>query len=84
MDGATERAPGVRQVPVCAIGASAGKVKALQHFFRGIHDDLGLAYVVIVHLSPEHESQLTEILAGRTRMPVRQVVDSPAIESNCV
>ena len=84
MDAAKDQAPRVRQVPVCAIGASAGGVKALQQFFRGIRDDLGLAYVVIVHLSPEHESQLSEILAGRTRMPVRQVVDSPELEPNCV
>ena len=84
MDAAKDQSPRVRQVPVCAIGASAGGVKALQHFFRGIRDDLGLAYVVIVHLSPEHESQLSEILAGRTRMPVRQVVDSPELEPNCV
>ena len=84
MDAAKDQAPRVRQVPVCAIGASAGGVRALQQFFRGIRDDLGLAYVVIVHLSPEHESQLSEILAGRTRMPVRQVVDSPELEPNCV
>ncbi len=84
MDAAKDQARRVPQVPVCAIGASAGGVRALQQFFRGIRDDLGLAYVVIVHLSPEHESQLSEILAGRTRMPVRQVVDSPELEPNCV
>jgi two-component system, chemotaxis family, CheB/CheR fusion protein len=71
-------------VPVCAIGASAGGVKALQSFFEKVDPDLGLAYVVIVHLSPEHDSQLSEILANRTSMPVRQVEDSPQIEPNCV
>ncbi len=79
-----DEAPPGAQVPLCAIGASAGGVKALQQFFRTIREDLGLAYVVIVHLSPEHESQLSDILAGRTRMPVRQVVDSPTLEPNCV
>ncbi len=84
MDTAKDEALRVVQVPLCAIGASAGGVKALQHFFRTIRDDLGLAYVVIVHLSPEHESQLSEILAGRTQMPVRQVVNSPDLVPNCV
>jgi two-component system, chemotaxis family, CheB/CheR fusion protein len=59
--------------PVCAIGASAGGVAALQRFFEAIRDDLGLAYVVIMHLSPNHPSQLSEILRLRTRMPVEQV-----------
>ncbi len=70
--------------PICAIGASAGGVRALQTFFEHIDDELGLAYVVIIHLSPDHESQLSEILTGRTKMPVVQVGDTPRLEPNCV
>ena len=70
--------------PICAIGASAGGVRALQKFFETVDDQLGLAYVVIIHLSPDHESQLSEILTGRTRMPVLQVDDTPTLEPNCV
>jgi two-component system CheB/CheR fusion protein len=47
--------------PVCAIGASAGGIKALQRLFGAIEDDLGIAYVVIVHLAPDYPSQLAEI-----------------------
>ncbi len=41
----TGRSEPARQafVPVCAIGASAGGVTALQNLFRQIPDDLGLA-----------------------------------------
>ena len=70
--------------PICAIGASAGGVQALQEFFERVDDDLGLAYVVIVHLSPDHESQLSEILTGRTTMPVEQVDDSSRLEPDHV
>ncbi len=70
--------------PICAIGASAGGVRALQDFFAAIDDDLGLAYVVVIHLSPDHPSQLSAILAGRTRMPVEQVDDAPKFRPNCV
>ncbi|WP_201288941.1 CheR family methyltransferase [Profundibacterium mesophilum] len=70
--------------PVCAIGASAGGVKALRSLFRQLPDDLGLAYVVIVHLSPEHPSLLAEILSGCTRMPVHQVEDTPELHPDCV
>jgi two-component system CheB/CheR fusion protein len=70
--------------PICAIGASAGGVQALQSFFEGIDPNLGIAYVVIMHLSPEHESQMTQILSARTTMPVHQVDDSPTLEPDCV
>ena len=62
-------------VRVCGIGASAGGVEALQHFFAAIPPDLGLAYVVIVHLAPDHKSELPSIIARWTSMPVLQVVD---------
>ena len=70
--------------PVCAMGASAGGVTALQSFFSQIADDLGLAYVVIVHLSPDQPSSLAEILATRTSMPVQTVQGSARLQPNCV
>ena len=71
-------------VPVCAIGASAGGVQALKEFFRHVPEDLGLAYVVIIHLNPDQPSSLSEILATVTKMPVRQVQDTPELKPNCV
>ena len=71
-------------VPLCAIGASAGGVTALQHFFSKIGVDLGVAFVVVIHLAPDSPSQLTEILATRTPMPVHQVENDTRIEPNCV
>jgi chemotaxis methyl-accepting protein methylase/two-component sensor histidine kinase len=76
--------PAAEAVPICGIGASAGGVKALQGLFRDLPTDLGLAYVVIVHLAPDHPSALREILAAATKMPVHQVVDSPKLKPNCV
>jgi two-component system, chemotaxis family, CheB/CheR fusion protein len=70
--------------PICAIGASAGGVKALQDFFSAIDDDLGLSYVVIIHLSPDHPSQLGAILAGGTKMPVEQAEHSLKLRPNSV
>ncbi|CAN3989415.1 two-component system, NarL family, sensor histidine kinase EvgS [Methylocystis bryophila] len=66
------------------MGASAGGVTALQAFFSQIGDDLGLAYVVIVHLAPDQPSALAEILATRTSMPVHTVQDSTKLKANCV
>jgi len=67
------------RVPVCGIGASAGGVEALGQFFGALAPDLGLAYVVIVHLSPDHKSELPAILSRWTTMPVLQVGDGEQI-----
>jgi len=71
-------------VPICAIGASAGGVVALQNLFRQLPADLGFAYVVILHLSPDLPSALSEILSACTRMSVHQVQDSPKLKRDCV
>lgn len=71
-------------IPVCAIGASAGGVTALQDLLRLVPPDLGLAYVVILHLSPDEPSALSDVLAQHTRMPVHLVGESPKLKPNCV
>ena len=76
--------PAMPQTPICAIGASAGGVAALQDLFRRLPPDLGLAYVVIVHLSPDHPSAMHEILAAATAMPVKLVHDRPTLRPNHV
>jgi two-component system, chemotaxis family, CheB/CheR fusion protein len=58
---------------VVGIGASAGGVQALQHLFAALPDDTGAAFVVVVHLDPQVPSEMSSILAARTRMPVSQV-----------
>ena len=58
---------------IVAIGASAGGIKALQTFFDVLPERVGAAIVVVIHLDPEHESELSQVLAAHTRMPVTQV-----------
>jgi two-component system CheB/CheR fusion protein len=61
---------------VVGIGASAGGVQALQRLFGALPANTGAAFVVVVHLDPEARSEMSTILAMRTRMPVAQV-DKP-------
>lgn len=68
--------------PTVGIGASAGGVSALQAFIQEIPPDTGAAYVIIVHLEPAHASELAEILARKTRMPVQQVKKKMMLEPN--
>jgi two-component system CheB/CheR fusion protein len=71
-------------VVVVGIGASAGALGALREFFAQVADDSGLAYVVVVHLSPEHESHLPDLLQPHSAMPVIQVSGSSKLNPNCV
>src|SRR5277367_361666 len=71
---------GRKRFPTVGIGTSAGGVHALQMFFESLPDDLDAAFVVIVHLDPGRQSELSNILAARTRMPVTQVTGRTPIE----
>jgi two-component system CheB/CheR fusion protein len=67
---------------VVGLGASAGGLEAFQNFLIAAPPDAGLAYVLVQHLDPNHESMLAELLSRRTTMPVRQITDGMPIEPN--
>jgi len=69
---------------IVAIGASAGGIHALQSFFDALPENTGAAYVVVVHLDPQHRSEMPRILAARTSMPVVQVAIRQKLEANRV
>jgi two-component system, chemotaxis family, CheB/CheR fusion protein len=71
-------------VPVVAIGGSAGGIPALQRFFSAVPAEPGVAFVVVLHLSPAHESHLTNVLQRSSRLQVVQVDSDREIEPNCV
>lgn len=70
--------------PVVGIGASAGGLQALLRFFENMPNDNGMAFVVILHLSTQHESNAAGILQGATRMPVLEVTEPVSIQKNHV
>ena len=65
---------------VVGLGASAGGLKALKEFFAQMPADSGMAFVVIMHLSPQHESHAAAILQTITRMAVTQVTEEVRVE----
>src|SRR4051795_10108763 len=70
--------------PVVGIGASAGGLEAVSQFLDAMRPDAGMAFVLIQHLPPDRESQMAEILARHTAMPVSQVEDGVAVEPDHV
>ena len=77
-------APKKPEVTVVGIGASAGGLNALREFFRHVPDASGLAYVVVVHLSPQHESHLAGLLQPHSRMQILQVSETTELKPDCV
>ena len=47
-------------------------------------NDTGLAFVLVQHLAPKHESMLSELLAKATRMPVVEVTQGMRVQGNHV
>lgn len=70
--------------PVVGIGASAGGLEAIRTFFQQMPGDCGMAFVVVLHLSPDHQSVADRIIQEATPMPVRQVTEPVPIERNHV
>lgn len=68
--------------PVVGLGASAGGLQAALRFFENMPADSGMAFVLILHLSPKHESSADRILQAVTKMPVIQVTQTVKIEKN--
>ncbi|MFP3944458.1 MAG: chemotaxis protein CheB [Alphaproteobacteria bacterium] len=66
--------------PVVALGASAGGLEALTRFLEAMPPDSGMAFVLIQHLDPEHQSMMAELLGTHTAMTVAAARDGMAVE----
>ncbi|MCF8176087.1 MAG: chemotaxis protein CheR, partial [Burkholderiaceae bacterium] len=81
-----EKAPqaALAVLPIVGIGASAGGLEAFEAFFRACPENTGMAFVLVPHLDPGHESLLTEILQRSTSMPVVEALDQVAVTADHV
>src|SRR3954454_11000857 len=67
-------------IPVVGIGASAGGIGALEALLPLLKANGGVAYVVVQHLDPNHDSALTALLNRGTEMPVVEASDGGRVE----
>jgi len=70
--------------PIVGIGASAGGLEAFMGLLAHLPNDTGMAFVLLQHLDPKHESMSSEILQRSTKMPVAEVQDGIPAEPNHV
>ncbi|MEO5572752.1 MAG: chemotaxis protein CheB, partial [Bacteroidia bacterium] len=65
----------VQNFPIVGIGASAGGLDAFKRLLKSIPENSGMAYVLVQHLDPTHESFLPEILQRVTKIPVHEITE---------
>jgi two-component system CheB/CheR fusion protein len=70
--------------PIVGIGASAGGLEAITELLTHLPSNSGMAFVIIQHLDPSHESLTSEILSRVTQMTVHEVQDGDRVEPNHV
>ncbi len=76
--------PPVAAVRIAAIGASAGGLDALERFFGEMPASSELAFVIVQHLDPAHDSHLAGLVGRAAAMPVHQVTAGTEVEAGHV
>ncbi len=69
---------------IVGIGASAGGLEVLQSFFSQVSLDTNFSFVVIQHLSSDHESMMDELLGRHTSLPITVVEEPMTLMANHV
>jgi two-component system CheB/CheR fusion protein len=70
--------------PIVGIVASAGGLEAFKNFFSAMPADSGLAFVLVPHLDPSHESMMVDLLGKLTPMLVIEAKQGMAVDPNCI
>ncbi|MPY69264.1 MAG: response regulator [Alphaproteobacteria bacterium] len=69
---------------VVGIGASAGGLEAFQKFFDAMPPDSGIAFILVQHLDPTHQSMMVDLLAPHTSMKIEHAADGMRPARNCI
>ncbi len=65
---------------VVGIGASAGGLEVCSRLVEGFHRQTGMAFILVQHLEPSHESLLAGLLATHTDLAVVQAAEGMLVE----
>src|SRR5260221_3019704 len=69
---------------IVGIGSSAGGLNAVGDLLRNLTNETNMAFVVVQHLDPHHESAMAELLARETKLPVTELTDGTKPKPNHV
>jgi two-component system, chemotaxis family, CheB/CheR fusion protein len=73
-----------KNFPIVGMGGSAGSLDAFQKFFTHMPPDSGMAFVIVMHLDPDHKGNLIDILASFTSMKVVEPTDGTQVKANTI
>jgi two-component system CheB/CheR fusion protein len=71
---------GIDDFLVVGIGASAGGLDACRKLVSALAADSGMAFILVQHLDPTHESLMVELLADHTALTVREAAEGMVVE----
>ena len=69
-----------KSFPIVGIGASAGGLEAFSRLLQGLPLDTGMAFVLVQHLDPAHDSVLASLLARCASLPVCEITNNQRVE----
>lgn len=70
------------EFPIVGIGASAGGLEAFIKVFRKMPTDTGMAFVLVQHLDPTHDSMSVDIISRETQLKIEEVKDKTRVKPN--
>jgi len=70
--------------PIVAMGGSAGSFQAFEKFFLHMPAGNGMAFVIIMHLDPNHKGRVYELIQNFTSIPVKEAADGMTVEADNV
>jgi two-component system CheB/CheR fusion protein len=73
--------PRAQELYIVAIGASAGGMESIHLLFDNTRE-VGVAYVIIQHLSPDHKSFMAELLAKHSKLQISVAEHDMSVEPN--
>ncbi|MGV3508272.1 MAG: CheR family methyltransferase, partial [Sphingobacteriaceae bacterium] len=76
--------PKVNSFPIVAMGGSAGAFQAFEKFFLHMPTNSGMAFIIIMHLDPNHKGKVHELIQNFTTMPVVEAEDGLLVEPDKV
>ncbi|MBW4024018.1 MAG: histidine kinase, partial [Proteobacteria bacterium] len=75
---AADASPGL----IVCIGASAGGLDACSKLMDALRPDTGMAFILVQHLDPTHDSMMVDLLTAHTQMKVLEATHGMPIEPN--
>ncbi|MDO8421232.1 MAG: chemotaxis protein CheB [Parvibaculum sp.] len=77
---ASSKSPSSEGFAIVGIGASAGGLDACRKMVRALPKNTGMAFILVQHLDPTHESMMVGLLTAFTSMSVVQATDGMLLE----